>query len=210
MSFQDGTVTNQIDGGIGNLTLEGNTINFVGGTTSSDLLGEGTLFIQPIAQNRNIRISDGTGGTSINTLELFQSLLDEISSDFNNIEIGQESSTGTVAVQSAFFNHPVTIQGGEIQVGSIDNFGNLVELIANSSNGASGEISIESINTSASGSSNGGDIIIIGASVIFPELGNLGFSETRLDPAAFDEGLLAGAAGRCPRRGRAPTVGLHR
>ncbi|MBE9062397.1 filamentous hemagglutinin N-terminal domain-containing protein [cf. Phormidesmis sp. LEGE 11477] len=114
--FLDGSsnaITDQIEGGTGDLILEGNTIDLA---DNLNILGEGTLFIQPIDFDRNISI----GETTEDTLSITNSLLQGIGPGFNQLIIGQSSSAGAVSVRPVTFRQNTTIQGSDITLAGTD------------------------------------------------------------------------------------------
>ena len=96
-----------VDGGSADITFNANTIYYDSATT---IRSSGNLVIQPRTPETSIGLGGGSGTLSLNDFEL--SLFTD---GFAGITIGDVANgTGTVTIDSATFNDPVTIAGGVI------------------------------------------------------------------------------------------------
>ncbi|MDX2212917.1 MAG: CHAT domain-containing protein [Oculatellaceae cyanobacterium bins.114] len=102
--FEDGgSLSGDIAGAGGNLTLTGNTIDF-GGTVS----GTGDLVIQPTTAARNIQI--GGAESREDALILSRAEVNSLQNGFSSITIGRENGRGDITVNTVGFRDPTTIQ----------------------------------------------------------------------------------------------------
>ncbi len=83
-----------INAGLGTVTLQGNTMDFAGGTVS----GTGNLVIKPLDESTGITV----GGMAANTLGLAAAAFNGgvIKNDFNKIIIGDQKQSGTITVKN--------------------------------------------------------------------------------------------------------------
>jgi len=106
----DGSLTGNLDGGAGNLTLIGDELNFTG-----TISGTGSLTLQPATSTQAIRIG-GTDSGNTNTLDLTSTELSLLQDGFTSILItGAITLAGDVA-----FSDPVTLTNS---LGSITHTG---------------------------------------------------------------------------------------
>ncbi|NER52359.1 MAG: CHAT domain-containing protein, partial [Symploca sp. SIO1A3] len=173
--FRDGaTITGNLDGGLGNLTLAGDEIDF-GGNVS----GTGNLTIEPLTLTQSIQIG-GIDSGSPNILDLTGTEVSLLQNGFTSITIGHANSSGTITLAGdTTFSDPVTLQstngGGSINhtggsltgadnatitleanqnisTGNITNPGREIEIISNN-----GAVSTGNLSTS---DFSGGEILI--------------------------------------------------
>jgi acrosin len=153
-------VNGSINGGAGVLALRSdNGINFTGATPGEDIQGSGAIVIQPVTAGTNIQFNNaGTG------LNIPASLLNELSNTFTELTIGS-SETGQVALgpSTLTLGLPTTIQGAAIAAtgSSISASGQNITLNAFGSGG----ITIQDINTSATGTNQSGGSIRLRADI---------------------------------------------
>ena len=118
--FSAGTGTiafnNNLTAGANNLTLTADEINWPGGTNV--VTGTGNLVLQPFTPGQNITIG-GVGDTA-NTLDLttteINALQNASANGFSQITIGRNNGSGAIALKSANFNDPLTIQSPNGQI----------------------------------------------------------------------------------------------
>jgi CHAT domain-containing protein len=159
-----------IDGGSGNLTLEGDRVDF-----RDSVVGTGQLNIQPLSSDRPIRLGENTGNSTL--LELSSTALSALQG-FSNITIGLPLGNGLISgLGDLQLSSPLTLQslglGGaidlsgatltttdtavtlqadqSIQTGAITTNGGPLSLIA------SGAITTGDLNTSGN---SGGNLLI--------------------------------------------------
>ncbi|NES20678.1 MAG: filamentous hemagglutinin N-terminal domain-containing protein, partial [Symploca sp. SIO3E6] len=95
----DGSLTGNLDGGAGNLTLIGDELNFTG-----TISGTGSLTLQPATSTQGIRIG-GTDSGNANTLDLTTAELSLLQDGFTSILI-----TGAITLAGdVTFSDPVTL-----------------------------------------------------------------------------------------------------
>ncbi|NJN02258.1 MAG: filamentous hemagglutinin N-terminal domain-containing protein [Leptolyngbyaceae cyanobacterium RM1_1_2] len=182
--WQGGSVNGSINGGTGLLTLVGDTIDFTGATAEADITGSQALLIQQISPGTGITFNGAGPG-----LDLTSNLLDEISDTFTNVIVGNnQTDLVTLGSSSLSFNSPVIIQGNSIRADNndgvdtasfIDTFGQSVTLASVNEISFNNGDSL-SINTSASGADDGGNIVLRGSEILLDDI--------TFDPAAFGDG----------------------
>ncbi|MEQ9001049.1 MAG: hypothetical protein RID53_31680 [Coleofasciculus sp. B1-GNL1-01] len=127
------TISSNIDGGAGNLTLIGDELNF-----TSNISGTGTLTLQPLTSSQGIQLGGAdSGSTSI--LDLTAPELNSLQNTFTSITIGGTTSSGAITLADDItFQTPVTLQApvgsGSINTtaGTITGEGNAtITLLAN-------------------------------------------------------------------------------
>ncbi|NER19167.1 MAG: CHAT domain-containing protein [Symploca sp. SIO1C2] len=103
------SISGNLDGGLGDLTLKGDEIDF-GGNVS----GTGNLLIGPLTPTQSIQVG-GTDSGSSNTLDLTSTELSLLQNGFTSITIGHANSNGTITLagDTTFFD-PVTLQSNSI------------------------------------------------------------------------------------------------
>ncbi|HBL58395.1 MAG TPA: hypothetical protein DDZ80_07715, partial [Cyanobacteria bacterium UBA8803] len=172
-----GSISGNLNGGSGNLTLLGDEIN-LGGNVS----GTGNLTIQPLTLTQTIQLGGSDSGSSI-ILDLTTAELSLLQNGFNAIAIGGSSYSGVISLAGdVTFSDPVTLAatngsgainttGGtligtdnatltllanqDITTGSIINPGRNITITSNAINTSAGVID------SSFSSGNGGDIALI-------------------------------------------------
>ncbi|NEP57244.1 MAG: CHAT domain-containing protein [Symploca sp. SIO2G7] len=199
--FSEGaSVSGNISGGAGNLTLTGDEIDFGG-----NLSGTGSLTFQPLTTTQAIQIG-GTNTGSSSILDLTGTELSLLQNGFTSITIGRADGSGGITLAGdVTFNDPVTLEGGtgsinhtngsltgaddatitlqaqqNITTGNIINPGRDITITSN--NGA-----IATGNLDSSGTS-GGDIIVNASTTITADTINSSGSEgdggdVTLDPS---------------------------
>ncbi len=106
--FSEGaSVSGNINGGAGNLTLTGDEIDFGG-----NLSGTGSLTFQPLTTTQAIQIG-GTNTGSSSILDLTGTELSLLQNGFTSITIGSADGSGGITIAGdVTFNDPVTLEGG--------------------------------------------------------------------------------------------------
>jgi len=108
--FNNGaSISGNLDGGLGNLTLKGDEIDF-GGNVS----GTGNLTIEPLTLTQSIHIGGIDSGSS-NILDLTGTELSLLQNGFTSITIGDTNSSGTITIAGGTtFSDPVSLRSGSI------------------------------------------------------------------------------------------------
>ncbi|MEQ8961316.1 MAG: hypothetical protein RLP02_25895, partial [Coleofasciculus sp. C2-GNP5-27] len=127
------TISNNINGGAGNLTLIGDELNFTG-----TISGTGTVTLQPLTSSQEIQLGGGDSGNS-GILDLTAPELNSLQNTFTSITIGGTTSSGAITLADDItFQTPVTLQApvgsGSINTtaGTITGEGNAtITLLAN-------------------------------------------------------------------------------
>jgi filamentous hemagglutinin family protein len=98
-------ISNNINGGAGNLTLIGDELNFTG-----TISGTGNLTLQPLTPSQGIQLGGAdSGSTSI--LDLTAPELNSLQNTFTSITVGGTTSSGTITLADDItFQTPVTLQ----------------------------------------------------------------------------------------------------
>jgi filamentous hemagglutinin family protein len=111
------TISSNIDGGAGNLTLIGDELNFTG-----TISGTGTLTFVPLTPSQGIQLG-GTDNNNPNRLDLTAPELNSLQNTFTSMTIGGTTSSGTITLaDNITFQIPVTLQA-PLGNGSIDTTG---------------------------------------------------------------------------------------
>ncbi|NET57233.1 MAG: CHAT domain-containing protein [Symploca sp. SIO2E6] len=109
------SLSGNLNGGAGNLTLTGDELDFAG-----TLSGSGSLILQPATSTQSIQIG-GTDSGNSNTLDLTSAELSQLADGFTDIVIGREDSSSTITIAGEVtFSDRVTLQSG---LGSITHTG---------------------------------------------------------------------------------------
>jgi hypothetical protein len=112
-----GSISGNLDGGAGNLTLTGDEIAFSGSVS-----GTGNLILQPLTPTQSIKIGGSDSGSS-SSLDLTGAKLGSLQNGFSAITIGRADGTGAITLAGdTTFNNPVTLQA-PVGNGSIDTTG---------------------------------------------------------------------------------------
>jgi len=99
------TISSNINGGAGNLTLIGDELNFTG-----NISGTGTLTLQPLTSSQGIQLGGADSGSS-SILDLTASELNSLENRFTSITIGGTASSGAITLADDItFQTPVTLQ----------------------------------------------------------------------------------------------------
>lgn len=134
-----GVSTGAIATSLGNITVTGDQIDFLGGNNS--VSGKGALVLQPASDSQNINIGNrsqpgfSAGGLSEgpNALNLRVEDLAALQHGFSGITIGRPTSSGAIAIADGVtFKDPVTIQA-PVGSGAIVQTGNWEEAIVSRS-----------------------------------------------------------------------------
>lgn len=154
LQFAGGRLVDQIDGGTGDLMIEGNRFQFLNPNTP--ILGrDGTLTLRPLRGDRPILIAPNANPSQALTI----TFADQIPATFNAVVIGREDGTGAIDIRQATFRHPLTLYGGDVDITALTNAGNPVSVLA------SGTVTVESLNTQAEGDADGGSVVILGDAI---------------------------------------------
>ncbi|MEQ8970344.1 MAG: CHAT domain-containing protein [Coleofasciculus sp. C1-SOL-03] len=99
------TISSNINGGAGNLTLIGDELNFTG-----TISGTGTLTLQPLTSSQGIQLGGADSGSN-SILDLTPSELNSLQNTFTSITIGGTTSSGAITLADDItFQTPVTLQ----------------------------------------------------------------------------------------------------
>ncbi|MEQ9373470.1 MAG: CHAT domain-containing protein [Coleofasciculus chthonoplastes F3-SA18-01] len=113
----DGSLSGNVEGKAGNLTLTGDEID-IGGTVS----GTGNLIMQPLTPSQNMQLG-GVDSGSPSILDLTATELAGLQPGFTSTTIGRTNSSGAITLASDIqFNTPLTLQS-PTGSGSIDTQG---------------------------------------------------------------------------------------
>ncbi|MEQ8958374.1 MAG: filamentous hemagglutinin N-terminal domain-containing protein, partial [Coleofasciculus sp. C2-GNP5-27] len=113
----DASVSGNLDGKTGNLTLTGDELN-IAGTVS----GTGNLIMQPLTPSQDIQLGGADSG-SPSILDLTATELTQLQPGFTSITIGRTDSSGAITLAGDTpFNAPLTLQS-PTGSGSIDTQG---------------------------------------------------------------------------------------
>ncbi|MCL1472465.1 hypothetical protein LAY57_17515, partial [Argonema antarcticum A004/B2] len=97
------SISGNIDGKAGNLTLRGDEIDFGG-----NISGTGNLTLEPLTASQNIEI--GATDSSSSILDLTANEISRFQNNFKSIVIGRNDGSGAIAFNNPIsFNDPVTI-----------------------------------------------------------------------------------------------------
>ena len=114
----DASISGNINGRNGNLTLKGDEINFTG-----NISGVGNLTIEPSTATQSIKIG-GIDSGNINILDLTEAELNLLQNGFNSITIGRTNGSSTMTLAGDLtFNDPVLLRSG---LGSITTNGSTI------------------------------------------------------------------------------------
>jgi hypothetical protein len=99
------SISGNLNGQAGNLTLIGDELNFVG-----EVSGTGDLTLQPFTPTQAIQIGGSDSGNS-NILDLTGTKLSLLENGFSSIAIGRADGSGTITLAGdVTFNDPVTLR----------------------------------------------------------------------------------------------------
>ncbi|NEP08911.1 MAG: filamentous hemagglutinin N-terminal domain-containing protein [Symploca sp. SIO2C1] len=146
----DASISGNIDGAAGNLTLMGDELNWGG-----NVLGTGNLTIEPLTATQNIQL--GGTGDSANVLDLTGTELSNLSSDFSSITIGGADSSGTITIAGALnFSQAVTLRS-PLGSGSINHTSGTLTVTGNAPITllANQDITIGDVNSSSASNAGG-------------------------------------------------------
>ncbi|NEP13893.1 MAG: CHAT domain-containing protein [Symploca sp. SIO2C1] len=113
--FGDGaSISGNLNGGLGNLILRGDKIDFAGNVS-----GTGNLTIEPLELTQSIQIG-GANTDDISILDLTSDELSLLQDGFNSITIGHSEGSGAITLaDDTTFNDPLTLRS-RFGTGSID------------------------------------------------------------------------------------------
>ncbi len=116
--FGDGaSISGNLNGGLGNLILRGDKIDFAGNVS-----GTGNLTIEPLELTQSIQIG-GANNDDISILDLTSDELSLLQDGFNSITIGHTEGSGAITLaDDTTFNDPITLRS-PFGTGSIDTTG---------------------------------------------------------------------------------------
>jgi len=108
--FNNGaSISGNLNGGLGNLILKGDEMDF-GGNVS----GTGNLLIEPLTPTQSIQIG-GIDSDSNNILDLTSTKLSLLQNGFTSIAIGNTNNSGTITIAGdTTFSDPVTLRSNSI------------------------------------------------------------------------------------------------
>jgi len=111
-SSNDASLSGNVDGGAGNLTLRGDEIDITG-----TISGSGNLSIEPETASQEIQMG-GIDSGEPTILDLSDTKLSQIQPGFSTITLGRTDGTGTITLNDGVnFNTRVDIIGGSSLVG---------------------------------------------------------------------------------------------